>query len=447
MWLLAFLSQFPSLAQHKGTGLNFDDEVYQQAPIKALLTRGDYTQLPSSASLKQFCPPPGNQLQLNTSVGWAVSYGAMTILKAKQNNWTDPNKILQNAYSPVFSYYYAKPKDDNDCSSPVSLNNLLTQLKEKGAPKFVEFMEFCPNSIEGQNLSKQSITGFSRLFDVEASGEFKTTSVKKALAEGYPVVIGMHIPPSFNTATDFWQPREKFDEKYPGQALCVIGYDNNKYGGALEVMNSWGRNWGNGGFIWIPYKYFEEFTRYAFEIYDVPQNSNADLGGTMDFQLVSGGSGSMPVKLLNNDGDYRIAKSYGVGTQFRIIIGNEATAFVYAFATDASGSVFQIFPFEGTSPVLPYKSNHVAIPSEESVINIDQASGSDFICIIYSREELPIEGIINKINGTSGLFNQKVRTILGQYFGRPAEINFGNDKVEFHGKGRAVAITAEMVYN
>ena len=444
----AMLVASPILAQRHGTGLSFDDNAYQNSQAKAILTRGDYQAVPSAASLKQYCPPAGNQLQLNTSVGWAVSYGAMTILKAKQNNWTDKHKIQQNAFSPIYSYYKVKPENDIDCSAPISLDKALNSLKNEGAPKFVEFLEFCPNDIDNSQVpQKQSVTGFNRLYDINAASDFKTSAVKKAIAEGYPVVVGMYVSPSFNTAKEFWQPREKFDSKFPGLALCVVGYDDNKYGGAFEVMNSWSSSWGNEGFIWIPYNYFNEFSRYAFEIYDVPEKTNADLGGALSFQLPD--KSMMPVSLINNEGDYKISKNYGLGTVFRIIISNNATAFVYALGTDISGNVFQIFPMEGISPVLPYKSNNVPLPSEEDVIEVTEASGRDYVGIIYSREELPIQNIVSQMNSSSEAFPVRLRKLLGPRLVKGGEVNFGDSEINFQGKatnGSAVVITAELEY-
>jgi hypothetical protein len=47
--------------------------------------------------------------------------------------------------------------------------------------------------------------------------------------------------------------------KYPlkgqgGHAICIVGYDDTKFGGAFEIVNSWGESWGKDGFIWIKYK-------------------------------------------------------------------------------------------------------------------------------------------------------------------------------------------------
>jgi len=42
-------------------------------------------------------------------------------------------------------------------------------------------------------------------------------------------------------------------EKDKGHAMCIVGFDDTKFGGAFEIVNSWGDNWANSGFIWIRY--------------------------------------------------------------------------------------------------------------------------------------------------------------------------------------------------
>jgi len=45
-----------------------------------------------------------------------------------------------------------------------------------------------------------------------------------------------------------------------GHAMHVIGCDDSKQvlgqTGAFEVQNSWGPEWGDAGYCWIPYSYF-----------------------------------------------------------------------------------------------------------------------------------------------------------------------------------------------
>ena len=53
-------------------------------------------------------------------------------------------------------------------------------------------------------------------------------------------------------------------------AVLAIGYDDTKYGGCIEIMNSWGDTWGNKGFLSVKYKDFTKFFvgGYAFYIKD-----------------------------------------------------------------------------------------------------------------------------------------------------------------------------------
>jgi hypothetical protein len=49
------------LGQEYETGLLLDDSLYKDRPIAATLMRGNYDDLPSAVSLKQYAPAPGNQ--------------------------------------------------------------------------------------------------------------------------------------------------------------------------------------------------------------------------------------------------------------------------------------------------------------------------------------------------------------------------------------------------
>jgi C1A family cysteine protease len=55
--------------------------------------------------------------------------------------------------------------------------------------------------------------------------------------------------------------RPTFDTIQGGQAVVAVGYDDQRISstkGALQIRNSWGRDWGNDGYGWLPYAYVEE---------------------------------------------------------------------------------------------------------------------------------------------------------------------------------------------
>ena len=58
--------------------------------------------------------------------------------------------------------------------------------------------------------------------------------------------------------------------------MCIIGYDNYKYGGAFRVVNSWGKQYGDNGFLWIRYNDFKKYARevYLFQLKNIDFNAN-----------------------------------------------------------------------------------------------------------------------------------------------------------------------------
>ena len=276
---------FNTFSQHHKAGLEIDDIDYLNTPRKALIYSYEGFNLPDSISLKKYTPPVGNQMNLSTSVGWAIGYAARTILTAKDID--DTVAVRNLVYSPIFPYYFSK-LDGDHCFPNAKLGEALWAMKNFGIPKYSDFLEFCPREIDNSILEiakANTIDGFARLFEIDSNPDQKIRAIKKAISEGSPVMAGMHIPESFYNAKEFWSPREDYNDKIPGHALVVIGYNDLKFGGAFEILNSWGKNWGNNGFMWVPYNYFVEFTRYAFEMYDFSWEDDQNIGGEISIKI------------------------------------------------------------------------------------------------------------------------------------------------------------------
>jgi C1A family cysteine protease len=79
-------------------------------------------------------------------------------------------------------------------------------------------------------------------------------AMKKALMEHGPIVI------AFNATSNFvkWDPNVApvFKENDPGDinhAMLLVGWDDDKEGGAWHIKNSWRDDWGDKGFAWVGY--------------------------------------------------------------------------------------------------------------------------------------------------------------------------------------------------
>jgi hypothetical protein len=271
-----------------------DEKLYESLPRKPALAPRAYETLPKAVSLKAYAPSPGDQAPYGTCVGWAAAYAARTIAESRALGRKDRAEITANAFSPV--YTYKTVSTDPECQEGASISEALDMMKTKGAVRILSY-EFNTDITKiplssYANSKKYPIAGYVTLYQsLHASGTLSQLSlVKKSLAEGKPVIIGMNTPPSFFEPGDVWRPRENPQGFYGGHAVCVVGYDDEKEGGAFEVLNSWGKKWGRAGFTWIPYNTFSRWVREAYEIIEnlSAYEGAARFGGEARLELPGG---------------------------------------------------------------------------------------------------------------------------------------------------------------
>ena len=90
------------------------------------------------------------------------------------------------------------------------------------------------------------------------------SNVRQNLAAGLPSMFGFTVYSSFpgigEGSGDIPFP-EPGDTVLGGHAIDAVGYDDGRkigsHKGALHIRNSWGTDWGEGGYGWLPYAYVE----------------------------------------------------------------------------------------------------------------------------------------------------------------------------------------------
>jgi hypothetical protein len=447
LYIAGALSLF---AQSYNKGAIHDPEAYSQVPQKAA-TR-EVKPLPSSASLKAYAPYPGDQNPYGTCTAWANAYAARTIAESIGLKRLDRTLSTSNAFSPVF--VYRNLSNDPDCVTGTQSDLALELMKTQGVPKrlsieYTTDFKLIPLSLFSSSR-KYPIKDYGTVFCIkmeldsvrgiwkekEEEGPEKVRKVKRTLAEGKPAIIVMNCPDSFEEAKGRWIPKENPRGNYGFHAMCVVGYDDSMYGGAFEVQNSWGTDWGNEGYIWISYNDFGNFVVEAYELIEdlMAYQNIAEFSGSVEIEM-KGSSKGMEVEWVNQ-GYYKTKRSHPTGTDFRYLMNCNKPAYLYSFtATDNADSYFRIFPADGVLAVLDYRENTFAFPpdrpGEIDWMFLDGPTGTEYLVVLFSKQPLDIDAIGNRFMKAKGNFAQRVEQAVGSNYIHPRTAKYEKGRMAY----------------
>ncbi|MBN2611179.1 MAG: hypothetical protein JXB00_06450 [Bacteroidales bacterium] len=407
-------SMLQSLMQ--GTGLFMDERVYDSAEVFEPLADNINNPLPEKVTLKRYCPTRLNQGSQGSCVGWASAYAARTILYSKATG-ENPDDLT---FSP--SYVYNQIALPN-CQGTY-LQRAMDVMHNEGALPFSNFAydeNSCsdkPSQTEREAATDYKIKGFNRLS--RSGDDYKTDllAIKQNIAQGAPVVIGMMVGGSFMSSMageDIWIPDETdyAMKGFGGHAMCVIGYDDYIQGGAFQLMNSWGEEWGNEGIAWIRYNDFEYFTREAYGLY--PMGDAEKVFTTMldiEIGLVLNKSGAYVPFEYNSGILFETTEKLNPQDEFKVAITNSVECYTYIFGEETDGSSYVLFPY--TKKHSPYCgiTGQRLFPKDYSLFP-DEKGTKDRLAIVISRQILDYIKLNEAINNSAGnTYEEKVTNTL-----------------------------------
>ena len=310
-----------------GQGLLYDESIKKQFEQGTVISPTRDI-LPIRSSVKKHTPYV--HLQLGSE---CVAYSlatARTVLWAANKGITDIKVITANSFSPFFIYYRNKSSDDYDCMNGLNAVVAAKDLLDNGVPRLfkVECPDYWPCTGEkrlcnwypplySDDLKNSSRYRLDNIYNVTSTDELKF-----AISEGMPVVVGMMVPESFQKQVGtLWTPAssESINSGY-GHAMVVVGYDDTKYGGAFEIMNSWGTKWGNSGFIWIRYDDLVNFTVLAMALHRL---SEGGLYGSADSDKLPAGQGLDGSSALEKDVQLGVNPKWETSDSTYLMINNK----------------------------------------------------------------------------------------------------------------------------
>lgn len=387
--------------------------------------------LPEAANLQKFAPSVGNQGEQGSCVAWSSAYAARSILESSRTGNTGENV----KFSPSFLYNQIG-LDGCQGSYIIKAMEFMTQQGSVPYGDFAYDDQDCSRQPDPQLMSEArqfKMHGFNRLSDGDRTDAIDLYAIKQNLAQGAPVVIGMMVGQSFMQSMkgeDLWQP-EDGDENmmgFGGHAMCVVGYDDNKYGGSFLLMNSWGPEWGNNGFAWVRYNDFKTFVREAYGV-DPMHNTEGtfnNLACYLSLVRVEYKDNKTVIGnyiLLDRSGtgnSYRTTSPLPIGSTFKVQVKNNTECYIYVFGKETDGTSYTLFPYPTKED--PTKTRYSPFcgitgyrlfPKDKSMTP-DSIGTRDVIAIVLSKEELDWYSLNQQISkNPQADFGQRVRAALG----------------------------------
>jgi hypothetical protein len=466
------------LAQDRALGMDWNPEITQKASKKIQLASVSYRGMPAAYSLEQYAPTVGDQGEYGTCNAFACAYASATMIFAQTHAITDKSVINKCIFSPTYLYEGIMTKGSNNCQTGSHPVTALIFMNEKGLPFLRTVPYACGkswNSAADAEAEKYKIADAALLFGKDKEvleADFKVESTKKALLENTPVIIGFELPKSFFAVkTDTWNPdpaEALGDWKHGKHAMTVVAFDDRKAGGAFKIMNSWGKVWGDGGYVWVKYADYTRCCFMAFQPFGDPNTPMPDfieketpkpkieptpqptpqdepaftLKGSVEFKQNTGETMSAnristrnlvveDEKGAEDLAAYRMDKSYTSGTKFRFFINLSQEAYIYAFATDLTGKVNRIMPYDDLISTHLGANSVVAFPSEKKVVKMDDNKGTDYMLILYSTEKLDSKEIAEKMSATTGGLSRKIKAALGDKLIEKSDVKYSDAQIGF----------------
>lgn len=456
-----------SVGYAQTTGLLISDERYMSIPVLPSYSGAKYNEVPIRVSLRKYCPVPGDQQQMGSCVGWAVGFGAYTIVQAQSQSLSDAAIITQKAHSAAFIYNQIK-LDPQDCTAGAYIEDALELLKNTGDCLEQSFnykkvdCTTIPSKTYLEEAERYRIADYATVFSINEPPKTKVAKACKVLATQTPIVVGIGITSDFleiPPGTRIWQPAQN-NTPISYHAMVLVGYDNVEK--QFELMNSFGTSWGNNGFIKIRYEDFEQLCRYAYII--LPDagnqflesmadkntslsNSLEELTGSFAFRKPAGYLSTsdgeeipffeeVAAKWNSQEQIYTTKNAFDVGEIFQLVAREIPRGkYAYVFSKSSTSNVKLHFPKQFTNDRIAgfvlEKTVEIIIPSEETALQLVEP-GIDYLCIVYSSVAInDIEERLSKINPDMAYFPAHVRSAFSDIMISDEQVRFSENTMSF----------------
>lgn len=220
---------------------------------------------PSNIDYTEEMSPVRSQGTEGTCVAFAIAVGVKEWIEKKQNNFKE--------LSPRYLYEKTKKEDEIPDDAPrctpkgdgLYIQDALKRIQKYGVceEKYWKYEECSPGNPQSgaeENAEQHKINVYAKLDTLD--------SIKKSLLVNGPCIAGVYVYSNWEKS---WPTGEITmpgkSEFLGGHAICIVGYDDDKK--YLKFKNSWGPEWGDNGYGYLPYEYMSLNGSEAWGITDL----------------------------------------------------------------------------------------------------------------------------------------------------------------------------------
>ena len=230
----------------------------KQEPLKETYEAHDVQE--KSVDLRSFFTKIKNQ----GSQGSCLAHAVTSVFEYSMKRGSQKDCDLSEA----FLYYNARKLDDcGDVSVNEDKGSRYKPAMDSLAEYGIALERFCPynENVYTQEPSKEAYEDAAKRKLILAKNVRPSIKdIKSALSDGYPVAGSFHLLESFfkSQGGDIPMPTneeieaDEGEEKHSYHAMVIVGYSDTLQ--RFLLRNSWGEEWGDKGYCYIPYAYVED---------------------------------------------------------------------------------------------------------------------------------------------------------------------------------------------
>src|SRR4051794_10491369 len=225
----------------------------------------DAADLPATVDLTPWAMPSGNQGSVGSCAAWATDYSVL-------GYWMNKQHIAGGPLAPMFTYSQYSATYSGGADRGSSLDYHAQVAKTGGIDALSDYAQgnfdfrTLPTAQQKANAVQWKVTSWQYLpTQQSATATVTQDSIKTALANGDPVVLGLPVYTSFDAVGaanhGFYNPTT-IGTFRGNHAVTALGYDAT----GVRIQNQWDTWWGDNGFATLSWAFVNKYVFGAMEV-------------------------------------------------------------------------------------------------------------------------------------------------------------------------------------